>query len=333
MAESAIKVGVVGYGPAFRMGWHHLSQMALNKGFVPAAVCDMDKAQLAVAAEDFPGIETYTDVAAMLRKSDVGLLAIILPHHLHAKVALQCLRAGRHVVVEKPFAITVEECDRMIEAAQKSNVVLSAYHNRHWDANILTIMKHIKKIGRPYRWESQHGRRSKPRDWWRSDKKIAGGMIYDWGAHYTEWMLQAMPYEMQEISGFELDEVWPDVTLEDEVTAVVRFKGAVGKHTETAVDIGPAPAIRIVGTEGTITTNRLSGAVEIHTAKKDGSLVTTTVPMEKASRELYYQNVHDHIFKGEELVITAEHARRVIQVLHFATKSASTGKAIKAKYA
>ena len=128
----------------------------------------------------------------MLRKSDVELLVVILPHNVHAEVAVKCLKAGRHVVVEKPFAITVKECDAMIAAAKKSKVLLSTYHNRHWDSNILTIMKHLPKIGRPFRWESHAGGYGEPGEWWRSYKKFSGGIIYDWGAHFTEWMLQVM---------------------------------------------------------------------------------------------------------------------------------------------
>src|SRR5688572_18806086 len=107
------------------MGRHHINELQLNQGFVAAAVCDLDPERVKVAEKDFPGIQTYTDVDTMLRKSDVELLVIILPHNLHAKVALQCLAAGRHVVVEKPFALTVDECDAMINMAKKKKVVVS----------------------------------------------------------------------------------------------------------------------------------------------------------------------------------------------------------------
>ncbi len=105
-----IKVGVIGYGGAFSMGKLHLEQMAAE-GMVPTAVCDVDAGRLPQAEEDFPGIETYDSVAKMLRRSPVDLVTVITPHNTHAKLVLQCLRAGRHVVVEKPFAITTAECD------------------------------------------------------------------------------------------------------------------------------------------------------------------------------------------------------------------------------
>jgi scyllo-inositol 2-dehydrogenase (NADP+) len=330
--KDKIKVGTIGYGGAFNMGRHHLNEMLMNPGFVAGAVCDLDPERLKAAEKDFPGIQTYTDVGEMLKKSDVELLVIILPHNLHAKVALQCLAAGRHVVVEKPFAVTVDECDAMINMAKKKKVLVSTYHNRHWDANILTIKKHLKKIGRPFRWESFAGDYSEPREWWRSYKKYSGGIIYDWGAHFTEWMLQVMPYDMVEINGYQVvNEVWKKFTNEDEVEAVVRFKGnAVASHTASSVAMAGKDMIRITGTKGAIVATHRS--VDVFTAAPDGSRIKTTVPMEKARNADYYKNVHNHLFKGEKLVITAEWARRVIQVLDYAGRSARKGTVVKAKY-
>jgi predicted dehydrogenase len=243
------------------------------------------------------------------------------------------LNAGRHVVVEKPFALSVAECDAMIVAARRHNVMLSTYHNRHWDANILTIMKHLERIGRPFRWESFHGGYAEPGAWWRSDKKISGGIIFDWGAHFTEWMLQVMDYEIESISGFQIKkEVWNKTTNEDELEAVVRFKhDAIGSHTASSIAMAGKDAIRITGTKGAIVWGH--GAVVVHTMDAEGNRVATTVRMERAANQLYYQNIRDHLVEGKPLIITPEKARRVIQVLEFACRSASKGgKPMKAKY-
>ncbi|MCG2659899.1 MAG: Gfo/Idh/MocA family oxidoreductase, partial [Kiritimatiellae bacterium] len=108
-----IKVGVIGYGGAFNMGCAHLNEMK-KAGMTPVAVAELDAKRLEVAIHDFPGIQTYASVAKMLAKSDVNLLAIITPHNTHAALAIQCLNTGRHVVCEKPLAITTAECDAMI---------------------------------------------------------------------------------------------------------------------------------------------------------------------------------------------------------------------------
>lgn len=326
-----IKVGTIGYGGAFNMGKHHLNDMLKNKGFEAAAVCDLDPNRTAIAKTDFPGIQIYNDVGEMLRKSDVELLAIILPHNVHASVAIQCMNSGRHVVVEKPFAITVDECDAMIAAGKRKKVLCSTFHNRHWDSNILTIMKHLPKIGRPFRWESYAGHYGEPGSWWRSFKDISGGVIYDWGAHFCEWMLQAMAYEMQEISGHQVKEVWGKVTNEDELEAVVRFKGnAVGSHVASTISMAGKDMIRIVGTHGAIVATH--GSCDVYQKDKLGQTVKTSVKMEPARNSEYYKNVHDHLLHGKKLVITPEWARRVIQILDYAGRSAANGAALKPKY-
>ena len=161
-----IKVGVVGYGGAFNMGKAHLNEMK-RAGMTPAAVAEIDPERLEVAKEDFPGIETYPSLTAMLKKSDVNLIAIITPHNTHAKLAIQALKAGCNVVCEKPFAITTAECDAMIAAANKSGSVVSTYHNRHWDGCVLAATKQVKSgvIGDVHRVEAHMGNYGKPGDW------------------------------------------------------------------------------------------------------------------------------------------------------------------------
>ena len=105
-----IKVGVIGYGGAFNMGRRHLADMQAAR-MTPVAVAEVDPERLIVASEDFPGIDTYGSVTEMLKDSDVNLVVLITPHNTHAKLALQCLRAGRSVISEKPLAITTADCD------------------------------------------------------------------------------------------------------------------------------------------------------------------------------------------------------------------------------
>ena len=327
-----LRAAVIGYGPAFNMGKSHLAQMRDEAGFEPVAVCDVSEERLAVARKDYPGIATFASVDDLLAKCEVDVVGVILPHNLHAPVAIQCLNAGKHVVVEKPMALSVAECDRMIAAAKKNKVMLSVFHNRHWDANILTIMKHLPKIGRPFRFEAFAGGYSKPGTWWRSRKEVSGGVIFDWGAHFIEWMFQVMPYEMVEISGYGIHEVWTETSNEDEVEAVIRFKDrAVGSYTESRVAAAPKPMIRICGTKGAITATH--GSVTVHTHDRAGNKVETTVKMEPRRNEEYYRNIGAHLYRGEPLVITPELGRRVIQVLEYATRSAQIGKPLKAKYA
>ncbi|HOF18326.1 MAG TPA: Gfo/Idh/MocA family oxidoreductase, partial [Phycisphaerae bacterium] len=205
-----IQVGVVGYGGAFNMGRAHFNEMK-QAGMTPLAVADPDEERLEIARRDFPGIETYTSMKEMLRKSAVNLITIITPHNTHAPLALAALRAGRHVVCEKPLAITTAECDAMIAAAKKSGVVISTYHNRHWDGCILRAVQAIRKdraVGEIVRIEAHMGGYGLPRDWWRTSKTISGGILYDWGVHLLEYALQLMPGKLVEVAGYAKEGFW-----------------------------------------------------------------------------------------------------------------------------
>jgi scyllo-inositol 2-dehydrogenase (NADP+) len=201
--KTHIRAGVVGYGGAFNMGRQHLLEMR-KAGMIPIVVTDTDEARLRAAEKDFPGIETYRSVKEMLRNSEVDLLTIITPHNTHAEIALQCLAAGKNVVVEKPMAITTRQCDAMIGAARRNRLTLSTYHNRHWDGCILNAVKRIRSgaIGEVVRVEARMGGWNRPGDWWRSSKSISGGILYDWGVHLLEYTLQIVDSDIVEVSGF-----------------------------------------------------------------------------------------------------------------------------------
>lgn len=339
--SSDIKVGVIGYGGAFNMGRAHLNQMK-DAGMTPVAVCEIDRERLKVAETEFPGIQTYTSIETMLKKSDVNLIVIITPHNLHARQALQCLKAGKHVVVEKPMAMTTAECDAMIKEARKRKLVISTYHNRHWDGCILTAVRKINEgeIGDVVRIEAHMGGYGQPRDWWRSSKSISGGILYDWGVHLLEYSLQIIKGDIVEVSGFAKTGFWGQKTKwkkdanEDEGLAIVRFSN--GKWlTLTITDIDSFSKakdrgqLEITGTTGTYTFG--GDWYEIRKVTERGE-ETVRGRAQKGEQDKYYKNVADHLVKGSRLIITGEWSRRPIHILDLAGKSAKAGKALPAKY-
>ncbi|MBI4977485.1 MAG: Gfo/Idh/MocA family oxidoreductase [Spirochaetes bacterium] len=334
-----IKVGVIGYGGAFNMGRGHLNEMK-KAGMTPVAVAEIDETRLAEARKDFPGIETYNSVAKMLSTSNVDIITIITPHNTHAKLALQCLKAGKSVVCEKPFAITTAECDAMIAEAKKKNLLLTTYHNRHWDGCVMQGLKTIKSgaIGDIVRIEAHMGKWGKPRDWWRSSKTISGGIMYDWGVHILEYSLQILNDDIKEVTGFAKYGFWgPKITWkkdanEDEGYAVVRFaKGEWLTIALTAIDSNPKRGmIEITGTKGSYIMDH--NTWEVIKSNDDGSVTISKGNNPPSEWWRYYQNVADHLVKGTKLVITAEWARRPIHILDLADKSAKAGKALAAKY-
>jgi predicted dehydrogenase len=333
-----IKVGVVGYGGAFNMGRHHLNEMK-RAGMTPVAVAELDPERLKVAATDFPGVKTFPSLGKMLKGSDVNLIAIITPHNTHAKLAVEALKAGCNVVCEKPFAVTTAECDAMIAAAKKNGAVVSTYHNRHWDGCILGAMKQVKAglVGEVYRVEAHMGGYGKPGDWWRTSKSISGGILYDWGVHLLEYSLQILDSELAEVSGLARTGFWAPQTKwkkdtnEDEGFAVVRFtNGKWLTLSVSSLDSNPKRSfLEVTGSLGSIVLDWGANEVITH----DGAnVISTKYRNPEAEGWRLYQNIADHLVKGEKLVITGEWARRPIHILDLACRSAKAGKAIKAKY-
>jgi predicted dehydrogenase len=333
--KTEIRCGVIGYGAAFSMGRNHVKWMASTPGLKPVAVCDVDASRLADASKDLPGAQTFTSVATMLRKSEVELVAIVTPHNTHAPLAVQCLDAGRHVIVEKPMCITVAEADRMIDAARRNQRMLSVFHNRRWDGDFKTLRDIIGRgiIGDVFHIETFGGGYGHPGKWWRADKRISGGAFYDWGAHFVDWVLNLVPAPMASIMGYFVQNlVWKDVTNEDQVEGIVRFaNGAIANLQLSSIAACGKQRWRILGTKGGICDGR----------RPDHFLVSTDVQGLRAEMEVryqnsnwegYYQNIADHLLRGAELAVKPEEGRRVIQVIEGAEKASKAGRPIVPKY-
>lgn len=332
MAESKeIRGAVIGYGGAFNMGRQHLSFMR-DAGIAPVAACDLDAARVKVAEEDFPGIQTYTDVDTLLQNASVDLITIITPHNTQAPLAIQALNAGKAVVCEKPMCLTAQEATDMITAAKKSGVMLSVYHNRRHDGDFQTLKEAIvekKLLGDVFSIQAGFAGYGHPGHWWRSDKAISGGAFYDWGAHFLDWILNLMPgRKVVAVTGLFHKRVWHDVSNEDHVQAVLRFdNGAHADLSFSQISSVPMPRWRIQGTEGGILDD---GSV------KDGMKLFKHIDGIKVQGELrnkvshyerYYQGIYAHMAEGAALDVTPESARRVIAVMEAAEKSSKSGQA------
>ncbi len=335
---SEIKVGAVGYGASFSIAKHHLNEMK-RAGMTPVAVADIDASRLPVAKADFPEVETFLSATEMLAKSPVDLLAICTPHNVHAQLAIECLNAGRNVVTEKPFAITTAECDAMIAAARRHQVMLSTYHNRHWDGWIMNAVEKIRggMIGDVIRVEAHSCHYGCPRHWWRSSKTISGGILYDWGAHFLEYALQLLPGKMVEVTGFAHRGFWArstpygDDTNEDEVCAIVRFdNGQWLTLMMSSIDSTPRRGmLEVVGTRGTFI---IKPDEWLATCQEDGCRVERSGPLPQGQSWQFYQNIANHLVNGEPLVITPEYARRPIHIMDLAGQSAAQGRTLPVTY-
>ncbi len=325
VVRKQIRCGVVGYGGAFNMGRAHLSSMAKNPNMVAAAVCELDASRRAVAEEDFPGIDTYGRVGDMLRHANLDLVAIITPHNTHAKLAVQCIDAGVGVVSEKPMAITSKEVKAMMAMAKRRRVMLSTFHNRRWDGDFMLLRDLIRKekiIGKVYKVEAGFGGYGKAHDWWRADKAISGGAIYDWGAHFTDWILNLVTHDIDWVSGFQVkNRQWRDYTNEDHSEYTIKFKGdCVANLMISNLALSSRPKWRILGDTGSI--EHVGGQDFLVKSIVNGRQMQTTASAYDSSWDGYYENVYKHLQGRAKLVITPESAARVIGVLEAANVSA-----------
>lgn len=320
-----VRFAVIGYGGAFNMGKLHATQMEQTGVMKLVAVCDIDPKRLDVAKADYPHINTYQRVDELLAKEDFDLAVIITPHDTHASLTLKCLKAGKHVVVEKPMCITVKEATAMIEMAKEKAVMLTVYHNRNWDGDFLTLKEIVESgiIGEIFHVEMWGGGYGRPGAWWRSDKKISGGLFYDWGAHYLWWLLQIVPEKIQSVVGFFYKLKWHEVTNEDHVQAVIRFANGTMADVEfSSIAAANKPRWFILGTEGAIISEADKFRVNFFVS---GYRAETTMPYKQSAWHEFYRNVANHLLHGEELVIKPEQARRTIAIMETAEKSAKRG--------
>lgn len=333
-----IKIGVVGYGGAFHIGRAHLTQ-AQAAGMTPTAVAEKDPERLQVAKADFPGIATFASLEEMLVTSDANLIVVITPHNTHAPLGLEVLNSGRHLVCEKPLAITTEEVDSLIASARRQNVMLSTFHNRHWDGRALTAVRDVVEqglIGDLYKIDCRMGSYAQPRDWWRSSRSISGGILYDWGVHLLEYSLQLVRSDAVEVTGFARHGFWANSTCwkddsnEDEACAMVRFANGVWLNlTITTLDTTPNDEfMRVHGTRGCFGLIQGQNRYRL-TRVENGTSVTTEADLLPDATERYYQNIAAHLTGREDLVITPEWSRKPIAILDAAVRSAREGHAIR----
>ena len=315
------------------MGRNHYGWLSAVPGLRPVAMCDIDPARVETARRECPDLELYTTrPEEMLADGDLDLVVVILPHSLHEKAALECLDAGKHVVIEKPFCITVEEANRIARRARESKLAVSVFHNRRWDPDYLTIRDVIDRglIGEVFHVECHHGGYGHPGLSWRSDKAVSGGVLYDWGAHFLDWILNLVPAKIAQVTGTRHDRVWHGVTNEDYMKVGLRFEnGVTAEFVSSRISALPQPKWRILGTLGGLeagTTRDELRLVSYASGVRHEGVVPVSPRME--SQISYYRQLADHLLLGEPNPVTPEQARRVIGIIQAAELSAERGAGI-----
>lgn len=185
MEKKKLHMALIGYGG---MGsWH---ARILNE-ITETSLCgiwDIDPVRREAAAAD--GIHVYKSQQELLDDITVEAVTIATPNDTHLPVALAVMSAGKHVICEKPVALSSEELAQMSDYSKKMGVLFTVHQNRRWDEDYLIIKQLYdqQSMGRIFNIESRvHGSRGIPGDW-RNQKQHGGGMVLDWGVHLLDQM-------------------------------------------------------------------------------------------------------------------------------------------------
>ena len=314
------------------MGKGHAGWIDATPGMRTVAVCDADPKRVEAAKTEVPDLNGYfTSVDDMLAMEGLDLVVNILPQHARSDDS-QVPGRRQHVVLEKPFCITIDEADAMIDKAHGKGLMLSLFHSRRWDGDYLTIKDIMARglIGDIFHMEGSAESYGHPGFSWRSSKEISGGIMYDWGAHFIDWILNLIPgARVTQVTGDFQKRVWDAVTNEDHGQAWIRFdNGVTAEYMVSSMAAISRPKWRILGTKGAIRIDWTGDMelVSLASGVRQDSKVKVTLPGYGCTD--YYRNVADHLLMGEELQVTPEQARRVIGVIDAAQRSSALGTSV-----
>ncbi len=348
MQERTARVAMIGYGV---IGFEHGTAISNVAGLEYALVCDRNEKRLAVARQAFPGVSTCTDLTQIVEDPTIDLVIVSTPPNTHATICMQMLRAGKHVVTEKPFCLTTAEADEMIQLAQEQRRALTVYQSRRWDPDYLAIQQVLKRetIGPVFHMETFIGGYAHPCDYWHSHEPISGGVFYDWGSHYLDWMLNLIPDPVVSVRGVEHKRVWHDVTNADHSSVYLRFaRGQEAEFMHSDIAAALKPKWYILGERGAIVghwrhesvkTRRWSGdlieerlapsealpELSVFTRELDGAIHEQHLMLPQPPPYAFHRNLANHLHCGEPLAVPPEESRRNIVVMEAAKRSAERG--------
>ena len=254
-----IKTAILGYG---RNGSTlHADPIEKLDAFELTAVCDIDPEARKKAYERF-GCAIYEDYNKMLDEQELDLVVIVTRSSQHAKMTCDCLRAGKNVLITKPWAVNQNEAAEMIKTAQETKKFLLPWLPARWGCDLLRIKEIIESgaIGKVFqirRSEYSFGIRND----WQTEKKFGGGYLLNWGPHLIDQPLQLLNKPVISVYG-ELKQIVNPGDVEDVFFAVIKTEDNVTIISEFNLATDYLPNWVIQGDRGTIFVKE--DKIEIH---------------------------------------------------------------------
>lgn len=347
-----IGVAIVGCGRISDL--HHLGYRDKDDAHI-LAVCDTNRKRAHHKAKAWGAAHVYTDFHEMLKNPEIDLVELLVPHHLHKPMTVQAAKAGKHISVQKPMALTASEADEMIIAADQAGVLLRVYENfvHYAPARRAISMLDAGEIGEPVMLRMHINTGSSPEGWdipldawlWRFNEKKSGGgeLVFDHGYHLFS-IAYALMGQAQKVSAWiDKTPVAPGVFVDAPATIMFQFKR---KRAYGVFDIAHTPKIvmdskyysdddriELIGEKGILFINRYTtnalGIPEL-VLYKDGKL--QPVPVEGVTwADSFIDATHhmiDVIQNGGDPKLDGPTGKAVLQMTLAAQLSAREGREV-----
>lgn len=336
-----LNIAIIGCGWAGERHMHAFQKLS-DRANVSALV-DNDEPFLEQKVSEWGISEGYTDYHDVLSRDDVDAVSICLPHNIHAEVAIESARAGKHILCEKPMAVRLEEADAMIKAAEENNVKLMVAESARFQA----INRRIKnlldegRIGNPIllrqvfmsRNPSKTGYVYPGRRAWLSDKRIAGGgqwMVN--GIHRistTRWFFG----EVKSIYAAEYQTLDFNLNIEANICATLKFvNGTLGQviFAPQASHFGIFDEIMLHGDSGAMVVSKSDGKLHIYSEKVDtpNNHLCIEVRQETDPFVLEMKHFLDYVQKDAPCICDGVNERESLAVIVGGFESIKTGKEV-----
>ena len=257
MKHKLLRVAVVGIG---NMGSAHAMCIANGKvaGMKLTAVCDVDTAKLDRIQLELPGVRTYTDWQELVKQPEIDAVIIAVPHCLHSRIAVEAMKAGKHVLIEKPADIRVSAVKKAVETAKQTGKVFAIMFNQRTNPLFVRAREIVKSglLGELKRsvWIITN--------WYRSQRYYdSGGWRGTWNGEGGGVLLNQSPHNLDiwqwicgmpcEITAFCDEGKYHNIEVEDDVTIFVRYSnGATGTFITSTGEYPGTNRLEISGTLG-----------------------------------------------------------------------------------
>ena len=345
----SIGVGILGYAQS--VGQLHGLGVSNTDGLHLSAACDLNSDRLRQALIDFPNLKTYASADDLARDPDVDMVIVATAPNTHAALALQMMSVGKHVVCEKPLALSRNDTDALLEMSLKQGVHLSCHQNRRFDVDYRAIKQAVSEgiIGDLFYMETFVGGFSHPCGYWHSHEPVSGGAAYDWGGHYLDWIVGLIPERVKSVTGTAHKRVWHDVTNSDQERITVIFdSGKEAEFIHSDIAAVRKPKWYLLGTRGAIVSSwqdvtqfeidpvfyfreqkipatEMTPDLVAYRRHHSGDIVRQTLPMPRREHFLFYRNLADHLLTGEPLAAPLVDSIKVVAILEAAKQSALKG--------